>query len=226
MADKTIGSLPAASALDDPSLLVVEQGGVAMKLAGLLLKQYCQNAVAGQVAQAAASATEAGGSAEDAEAWSVGKRNGVDVPSTDPAYHNNAKYYAEQGGLAPATIWYAGVDYPTGAKNNDLWLYTGSTTHPDGFKLGDVSQYNGTGWDVIANIRGATGATGAAGKSAYASAQDGGFTGTEAQFNKGLSVMGDVSGIDTTVTQNSGNLITSGAVYSYIQSLDANEVKY
>ena len=74
--------------------------------------------------------------------------------------------------------------------------------------------------------RGATGETGPAGKSAYASAQDGGFTGTEAQFNKGLSVMGDVSGIDTTVTQNSDNLITSGAVYSYIQSLDANGVKY
>ena len=77
---------------------------------------------------------------------------------------------------------------------------------------------------------GATGATGAAGKSAYASAQDGGFTGTEAQFNKGLSVMGQVDGvedtdalgIDTAVTQNSGNLITSGAVYSYIQSLLGN----
>ena len=64
------------------------------------------------------------------------------------------------------------------------------------------------------------GVDGAPGKSAYASAQDGGFTGTEAQFNKGLSVMGDVSGIDTAVTQNSGNLITSGAVYSYVQSLD------
>ena len=74
--------------------------------------------------------------------------------------------------------------------------------------------------------KGAAGANGTNGKSAYASAQDGGFTGTETQFNKGLSVMGDVSGIDTTVTQNSGNLITSGAVYSYIQSLDANEVKY
>ena len=36
----------------------------------------------------------------------------------------------------------------------------------------------------------------------------------------------DALGIDTTVTQNSGNLITSGAVYSYIQSLDASEVKY
>ena len=73
---------------------------------------------------------------------------------------------------------------------------------------------------------GAVGPTGPAGKSAYASAQDGGFTGTESQFNNGLSVMGDVSGIDTAVTQNSGNLITSGAVYSYIQSLNANGVKY
>lgn len=71
-----------------------------------------------------------------------------------------------------------------------------------------------------------SGIPGPAGKSAYASAQDGGFTGTEAQFNNGLSIMGNVSGIDTTVTQNSGNLITSGAVYSYIQSLDANGVKY
>ena len=79
---------------------------------------------------------------------------------------------------------------------------------------------------TLSGIQGPTGDTGPAGKSAYASAQDGGFTGTETQFNKGLSVMAGVSGIDTTVTQNSGNLITSGAVYSYIQSLDANGVKY
>lgn len=31
----------------------------------------------------------------NAEAWAVGQRNGVDVPDTDPAYHNNAKYWAE-----------------------------------------------------------------------------------------------------------------------------------
>ena len=79
---------------------------------------------------------------------------------------------------------------------------------------------------TLSGVQGPVGPTGPAGKSAYASAQDGGFTGTESQFNNGLSVMGSVSGIDTTVTQNSGNLITSGAVYSYVQSLDANEVKY
>ena len=79
---------------------------------------------------------------------------------------------------------------------------------------------------TLSGIQGPKGDTGSAGKSAYASAQDGGFTGTESQFNNGLSIMGSVSGIDTTVTQNSSNLITSGAVYSYIQSLDANGVKY
>lgn len=33
----------------------------------------------------------------DSEAWAKGTRGGVAVPSTDPAYHNNSKYYADQG---------------------------------------------------------------------------------------------------------------------------------
>lgn len=60
---------------------------------------------AAQAAQTGAETARAGAetakgaaedSAEDAEAWAVGKRNGADVPSTDPAYHNNAKYYKDQ----------------------------------------------------------------------------------------------------------------------------------
>ena len=161
-------------------------------------------------------------------AGNVYRIDGSDIAATyDENGEKIADNYATKGELSTATTWYEGIDYPKGAKSNDLWLYTGGTAHPDGFKLGDVSQYNGTGWDVIANIRGAAGAdgkNGTNGKSAYASAQDGGFTGTEAQFNKGLSVMGEVDGvedtdalgIDTTVTQNSGNLITSGAVAAYI----------
>ena len=35
------------------------------------------------------------GQVEDAEAWAKGTRNGQAVPSTDPAYHNNSKWYAE-----------------------------------------------------------------------------------------------------------------------------------
>jgi len=33
----------------------------------------------------------------NAEAWAIGTRDGVPVSSDDPAYHNNAKYYAEIG---------------------------------------------------------------------------------------------------------------------------------
>lgn len=45
----------------------------------------------------------AGGHSEDAEAWAVGKRGGIDVEETDETYHNNAKYYAgEAAGSATA----------------------------------------------------------------------------------------------------------------------------
>lgn len=36
---------------------------------------------------------------ENSEAWAVGTKNGEAVPSTDPQYHNNAKYYAESIGV-------------------------------------------------------------------------------------------------------------------------------
>ena len=42
--------------------------------------------------------------AEDAESYAKGTRSGTDVASTDPAYHNNAKYYAEQAAASLANI--------------------------------------------------------------------------------------------------------------------------
>lgn len=44
---------------------------------------------------AAASESAAKDSEENSEAWSWGKIDGVDVPATHPAYHNNAKYWAD-----------------------------------------------------------------------------------------------------------------------------------
>ena len=41
---------------------------------------------------------------EDAEAFAAGTRGGTAVESTDPAYHNNAKYYAEQAATSAATF--------------------------------------------------------------------------------------------------------------------------
>lgn len=52
-------------------------------------------AAAGSASSAEEDAQSAAQDAEDAEAWAVGKRNGVDVPANDPAYQNNAKYYKD-----------------------------------------------------------------------------------------------------------------------------------
>ena len=37
---------------------------------------------------------------QEAEAWGVGKRNGVDVVPGDPTYENNSKYYAGRAGTS------------------------------------------------------------------------------------------------------------------------------
>ena len=52
------------------------------------LKEYRDDAVA--------AATSAESDASDAEAWADGTRDGTPVGPTDPAYHNNAKYWSEQ----------------------------------------------------------------------------------------------------------------------------------
>lgn len=47
---------------------------------------------------AALSEANAATSESNSEAWAVGQRGGTDVPSTDPTYENNSKYYSEQSG--------------------------------------------------------------------------------------------------------------------------------
>ncbi len=61
------------------------------------------NAVDDLRAAAAAAANDADDSAMDAEAYAIGTRGGSDVSSDDPAYQNNALYYAgEAAGSAEA----------------------------------------------------------------------------------------------------------------------------
>ena len=47
---------------------------------------------------------EANDSALKSEGHAVGKQNGVDVDSSSPYYHNNAKYYAEQAGQGAGVV--------------------------------------------------------------------------------------------------------------------------
>ena len=56
------------------------------------IKNDCENARD----EAVASASSASTSESNSEAWAVGERGGVPVPSTDETYENNSKYYAEQ----------------------------------------------------------------------------------------------------------------------------------
>ena len=57
--------------------------------------------------ESAATASEAKETAADkaldSEAYALGTRDGEDVGSSDPAYHNNAKYYAQQGSASAQT---------------------------------------------------------------------------------------------------------------------------
>lgn len=54
----------------------------------------------------------------EAEAWAVGQRDGVDVPSTDPAYENNAKYYAQQAAQTAEEI--SGVTDQVAQNTSDI----------------------------------------------------------------------------------------------------------
>lgn len=58
--------------------------------------KYHAKQASGSQSAASGYATAAEGHAKDAEAYGTGKRNGADVTSEDPAYHNNAPYYAQQ----------------------------------------------------------------------------------------------------------------------------------
>ena len=64
-------------------------------------------------------AQEAEQSAEDSEAYAVGKRNGVDVPISDETYHNNSKYYSQQSSESATNAGQSASD-ALGYKNDAL----------------------------------------------------------------------------------------------------------
>lgn len=70
------------------------------------------------------SATASAGSSQDSEAWAVGTRNGTAVPSTDPAYQNNSKYWAEHGSNSFAGL--TDTDF-TNLQNGQVPKYNSST---------------------------------------------------------------------------------------------------
>lgn len=72
---------------------------------------------------AATSERNAEASAEDAEAWAVGKRGGVNVGESDPAYHNNALYWKEQAQQAAGAGHMTKAVYDPQGKAQDIFAY-------------------------------------------------------------------------------------------------------
>jgi hypothetical protein len=122
----------------------------------------------------------------EAESWAVGTRNGNPVPQSDPAYHNNAKYYVDKNPIIdPVTkhwkIFVNGSWIDTGIRSEGIpgldgtdgtkWTignavdHSGQTT-PPGEKIKDLYLNNvsydifiwlGATWVLIGNIKGEPG---------------------------------------------------------------------
>lgn len=133
-------------------------------------------AASNSASAAAGSATTADNKSKDSEAWAVGKRGGTDVPSTDPTYENNAKYWQAMAnywylqakaiaeGLAGALIPMGTVTFanlPSLASAEDGWMYniSDSFTTTSDFKEGsghvipagsNVYKTGDGKWDILA----------------------------------------------------------------------------
>ena len=157
------------------------------------------------------SATAAATSKGDAEAWAVGTRGGVPVPSTDPAYNNNSYYWSQHGGNSFAGL--SDVDM-TGVQNGDVFVYDSSDAK---LKPGNVSididtetptfteastRANIASGETISTLFGKI-------KKWFSDLKSGAFT----------DVRDDLTGIDTTgATNTTGTTITAGT-YFYLDGV-------
>lgn len=101
-AEDAIEAAAAAAASKEDAAYSEWQAAISRAYAEVAQRSAANSATsAGNSATSAGnSATSAATSASNAEAWAVGQRNGSDVPSTDPTYHNNSEYYAGQAGTS------------------------------------------------------------------------------------------------------------------------------
>lgn len=87
------------------------------------------------------------GYTEDAEAWAVGTKGGTPVESTDPAYHNNAKYYSDNADDSAEIA----EEYAKGTKNGTP-VTSGETGYHDNAKYyaeqASTSESNAEAWAV------------------------------------------------------------------------------
>ena len=125
--------------------------------------------------EAIEASAESVSSSEESEAWAVGKRNGVDVGTDDPAYHNNAKYYAGQSSGVKSVNGKTGAVVLTAADvdalpdNTAIPTKTSDLTNDSGFitsadvptKVSELTNDSGYVSAATAPVRSVNGQTGA-----------------------------------------------------------------
>ena len=154
--------------------------------------------------QASLSASEAKESEEDSEAWAWGKIDGVDVPATHPAYHNNAKYWADaaSGGASGGVTSFNGRSGIVVPAAHDYSAYAVDF---------DNTSNNFTAADVQEAIEEVQGNVNTLSGSLATVATTGAYSDLS-----GNPTLGSAAAKDSTnsVTQNSTDLVESGAVYT------------
>ena len=124
--------------------------------------------------EAIEASAESVSSSEESEAWAVGKRNGVDVGPDDPAYHNNAKYYAGQSSGVKSVNGKTGAVVLTAADvdalpdNTAIPTKTSDLTNDSGFitsadvptKVSELTNDSGYVTAATAPVRSVNGQTG------------------------------------------------------------------
>ena len=71
---------------------------------------------------------DARAAAQDSEAWAVGQIDGVDVEDTDPRYHNNSKYYAEQADGSATSAGTSATTATDKATLSESWAVGGTSS--------------------------------------------------------------------------------------------------
>lgn len=130
MADKTIGSLPAATTVDDDSLFILEQQGAAVKATGAQWKGYAQQSVSQYVTQAQQAANNALQASEQALEAVQNIGTAVEDTAANKVAAQAAQNAAEE---AAGTYPYVGDNGNWYSWEDDKFVDTGvSATGPQG----------------------------------------------------------------------------------------------
>lgn len=171
MADKNIGSLPAIGTLNDDSLLVVEQQGVASKMTGRQFRAFGEAGVSAYVESAKKSAQDAAEAADGSlAAAETAKAYSGKPPKPEGGtwwiWDADTGKYRNSGVSSVLTINYsyssvAAMEADFGnTRKNDLAIIASDVEEEDTAKL---YINNGQQWVYLSDLSGIQGATGAQG---------------------------------------------------------------